>query len=216
MTEAHWTDRLSEYLDGELTPAQRAAADRHLATCADCARVLADLRAVVSSTALLPETPPQRDLWPEIRARLRPRSELAADRARVIPVAWRRRVVLSVPQLIAAGVALMLLSAGGVWMMMDAPAAERAPIAASAEYPDIVLAAYDPGMADLEAEYRRRRDQLDAETIRVVERNLALIDIAIQEARDALAADPSSGFLSGHLADTLRRRMSLLREVTSI
>ena len=38
-----WNDRLSEYLDDELTPGERAALESHLATCRDCAVTLDDL-----------------------------------------------------------------------------------------------------------------------------------------------------------------------------
>ena len=36
-----WNDRLSEYLDGELEPAEQRALEAHLAGCAECR---ADLR----------------------------------------------------------------------------------------------------------------------------------------------------------------------------
>ena len=36
-----WNDRLSEYLDGELEPRERAALETHLAGCVECR---ADLR----------------------------------------------------------------------------------------------------------------------------------------------------------------------------
>jgi hypothetical protein len=216
MIEGHWTDRLSEYLDGELEPAEVAAAEGHLSRCPECADVLADLRAVLATTALLPDTAPERDLWPGIRERLTARVPGPGASPRVITLASRRRVVLSVPQLIAAGLALMLLSAAGMWITLGGAPSEPPTVAEAAWHRDIVLAAYEPAMADLEAEYLSRRELLDPETIRVVERNLALIDAAIQEAREALAADPSSGFLNGHLAETVRRRMTLLREVASI
>ena len=31
-----WNDRLSEYIDDELTPAERVELEAHLATCRDC------------------------------------------------------------------------------------------------------------------------------------------------------------------------------------
>ena len=36
MTTDAYTDRLSEYLDGELSPAERAAVDAHLVICPEC------------------------------------------------------------------------------------------------------------------------------------------------------------------------------------
>jgi hypothetical protein len=65
--EGHWTDRLSDYLDGELDPAEQAAADRHLAECRACAEVVADLRSIAATARSLPDLPPSRDLWPDIR-----------------------------------------------------------------------------------------------------------------------------------------------------
>ena len=32
----HWTDRLSEYLDGDLTAGERTALEAHLAPCGVC------------------------------------------------------------------------------------------------------------------------------------------------------------------------------------
>ena len=41
-----WTDRLSEYLDGELDPAERVQLEEHLAGCEQCTSLLAELDAV--------------------------------------------------------------------------------------------------------------------------------------------------------------------------
>jgi hypothetical protein len=219
MENGHWTDRLSEYLDGELDPAERGEAERHLAVCSECAALADELNAVVRGAVALEDLTPPRDLWPGIRSRLRPRGagDWAPAVPGVFPLFTRRRIAMSVPQLAAAALALALLSGTGVWAALGGRSgAEPQQLAAFAPPSDVVLAAYEPAMLTLEAEYTARRAELDPETIVVVERNLAIIDAAIQEARDALAADPSSGFLNAHLADAVRKRMNLLREVTSI
>ena len=41
---AHWDSRLSEYLDGELTAAERDTCEAHLAGCTGCARLLEELK----------------------------------------------------------------------------------------------------------------------------------------------------------------------------
>ena len=41
----HWTDRLSDYQDGELSPAENAACEAHLAECDACTADLAQMRA---------------------------------------------------------------------------------------------------------------------------------------------------------------------------
>jgi hypothetical protein len=219
MDNVHWTDRLSEYLDGELDANEQSAADRHLAECSACATVLADLSSIVSSAASLPDLAPQQDLWPGIVRRLRPRGrERQASRSGgmdLLGSVIRRRVALTVPQLAAAALALALLSAAGAWAVLGGPSTAWEPVALESPS-DVVLAAYEPAMAGLESEYAARRGELDPETIVVVERNLAIMDAAIREARDALESDPSSGFLNAHLAEAVRRRMNLLREVASI
>ncbi len=47
-------EQLSAYLDGELSPAERAALERHLPTCAQCQTELAALRRVRATLAALP------------------------------------------------------------------------------------------------------------------------------------------------------------------
>jgi anti-sigma factor RsiW len=41
--------RMSDYLDGELAPAQRARMEHHLGECAGCRRLLAGLRQTVAA-----------------------------------------------------------------------------------------------------------------------------------------------------------------------
>ena len=53
-------------------------------------------------------------------------------------------------------------------------------------------------------------------TVRVIEKNLTIIDAAITEARRALASDTASAYLNLHLADTMRRKLQLLRTATSL
>ena len=45
MSDDRWMDRLSEYLDGELTPEERRELEAHLAECASCRTTLEELRA---------------------------------------------------------------------------------------------------------------------------------------------------------------------------
>ncbi|HJP56239.1 MAG TPA: zf-HC2 domain-containing protein, partial [Gemmatimonadales bacterium] len=64
MTTGHWTSRLSEYLDNELSAPERAAADAHLRTCAACRGTLDELRAVTARAHALADRAPANDLWP--------------------------------------------------------------------------------------------------------------------------------------------------------
>ena len=77
-------------------------------------------------------------------------------------------------------------------------------------------AQYDAAVADLEKALKNGRGRLDKATIEIVEHNLQIIDQAIAQARDALAVDPANAYLSGHLVETRRRKLDLLRRAAAL
>ena len=60
----HWTDRLSDYQDGELSPAENAACEAHLAECDACRAVMGELRLVTVAARGDEDRDPGADLWP--------------------------------------------------------------------------------------------------------------------------------------------------------
>src|SRR2546421_3657245 len=104
-----WTNRLSEYLDGDLPATERTALEAHLPSCAECSGTLAQLRRVVARAQRLDDRPPATDLWPAIARHV---GVVSLDARRA-----RRRVSFTVPQLAAAAVAATLLSAGPAWLL---------------------------------------------------------------------------------------------------
>ena len=209
-----WTDRLSEYLDDELTPAERAALEAHLASCVTCADTLTELREVVAAASRLTPRAPDADLWPAIAPRLDP------VRGTVTPFQTRvaRRVSFTLPQLVAAGLALMVMSGGGVWVLQHGGrATDLPPVAASSTADPALLPVsmadphYDEAVADLQQALEAGRADLDAETIRILESNLDAIDKAIDQSRRALASDPANVYLHRHLAEARQRKLTLLR-----
>jgi hypothetical protein len=50
----------------------------------------------------------------------------------------------------------------------------------------------------------------------VLEQNLALIDRAIAQAQRAVAADSANVYLNTHLAETMRRKIDLLRQAAAL
>ena len=236
-----WTDRLSEYLDDELTPEERAAADEHLRHCVACGAVLADLKRIVVRAQSLENRPPARDLWPAIAARIGA-SPATADRSEVVAIDTarrRRRWSFSLPELAAAGIALMALSGGAVWLLH--PGASTVVVANGAGAEPIVTPgltpamapsgsfrvgltpsrraagqSYDAAVADLQGVLAIGRGRLDSTTVRVIERNLATIDSAIVQAQRAVAADSANAYLNSHLAETMRRKLELLRQAAAL
>jgi hypothetical protein len=212
-----WTDRLSEYVDGELTASERAALEAHLASCRDCTATLAELREVVERAGSLMPRPPSNDLWPGIEPRL-------ASRAVPFQARPARRFSFTLPQLAAAGIALMVVSGGGVWVLQHGGPATSAPsidAADRAPAPRVVSTAlsdprYDEAILDLQQALDAGRGQLDLGTVKILEANLAAIDEAIDESRRALAEDPANVYLNNHLADERQRKLALLRRATAL
>src|SRR5438046_4317561 len=114
-----WTNKLSEYLDGELPDDERRAVDAHLRGCAECSAVLADLKRVVARAQEVGTSvprPPAADLWPGIAehiddSRSAPTvARYASEGGKTLaerPVATftprpARRVTFTLPQLAAA------------------------------------------------------------------------------------------------------------------
>ena len=75
---------------------------------------------------------------------------------------------------------------------------------------------YDRAVADLTKLLDAQRSRLDPKTAEVIQRNLATIDRALAEAMAALAKDPSDPFLSEHVADQRRLKLSLLRQANNL
>lgn len=214
-----WTDRLSEYVDGELDVTQRAELEAHLVTCEACATALTELRRVVGRARALDDQPPAHDLWPGIAGRIGFASgDLAARRS-------RRRISFTVPQLVAAGLALIVVSAG-VARLAQEPAAPAAGGRAAAGPPAVQAVAWsskaDSSVDRTVDELRlaladgERSGRLNPITVRKLEHSLAVIDSAIAEGKRALALDPQSPYLNHHLADTMRRKLEFLREANRV
>lgn len=212
-----WTDRLSEYLDGDLDGAEREALERHLGACESCTVVVRELTAVRDRAAGLVDRGPAQDLWPGIAERLGPRVVDLAARRRA------RRVVFSVPQLAAAGIALMAVSAGGAWLatrLAESGATATIPQPTSAYGMTAVTSTgnpgYDAAVRDLQLVLETSRGALDSATVHVLEASLAAIDAAIAQAREALARDPANEYLNAHLVATMWQKVHLLRRAVAL
>lgn len=210
--DEHLGERLSAYVDDDLEGEALAGVEAHLALCEACRAAVQDLRRVVGLARALDDRPPARDLWPVIAERIG-----AAARPDVIPLATRRRrFAFSVPQLAAAGLALSLVSAGGALTALRfltppvVPIAVADPNAVARNVAD-PAASYDVAIRDLEGLLSARRGDLDSTTVLAVEASLRVIDLAIAQARAAVARDPNNLYLNDHLRSTLDRKLDVLR-----
>lgn len=232
---ARWTDRFSDYLSGDLSSAEFLDVEAHLDGCGSCRATLAELRAVIDAAHGLRDLEPPRDLWGGIAATIgAPLPAAPSDDTKVIalPTAVsagrvdsprRRGVFFTTPQMLAASIALIAASAlvtwsagSGLGMSADGPApANRGAVSmVSTE------AAPPAGMADeleaLEDVLAQLGSRLDPNTVRVLDRNLGVIQQAIEDSRRALAQDPGNEFLASHLERVYQRKLEYLRDAAQV
>lgn len=207
---------LQDYLDG-LLPAGRATdLEGHLRDCAECRRELEALRAILSAASRLPRRiEPERDLWPAIAARALDREEGSGRAAASAPAqgaragaatdprrAWRDawRPWQSLWPVFAGTMAVVAIVLSSVLRNGGAPAAIPSfadALAAECSGPDRELAAYAPA------------DSSGGALTDVISENLAIVDRAIADARQAYEANPDSPKLVRLLAAAYRARAAL-------
>lgn len=212
-------DRMAAWLGGEMTPDEEAAwlassaADPVLA-----AEVAAHRRTIVALRELPREIEPGRDLYPGIALRLAPARRRASWTA-VPPVVLG--VAVAAALMLAAGLALLVRL-----QRSSAPGTGQTVPAVQTQVPRlpgdtaIARSAYrdtDRALADIRRELRRtidaRQQELPPETRQLVFENLRVIDQAIADIEDALAAQPGDDELARTYIAYREREIDLLRQV---
>lgn len=131
-----WSEKLHDYVDGELAPEDASALEAHLAGCADCRHALASLCALRSATSALDrEVAPTRDLWAGIATQIHAgsqRGQTAGAEVIAFPTVSRRLLPrLLVQAGVAASIAVLFVVAqrnlppNGGWTVASVEGAPR-------------------------------------------------------------------------------------------
>ncbi len=217
-----WTDRLSEYVDGDLRQDDVVAIEEHLHGCDACRVTVDELRTVAARAAKLEGYEPETDLWPGIADRIR---AAHTGETPVVDLATRRRFTFTVPQLAAAAAVLLMAGASATFLAVrnTGPAGEpeiQAAIPANPEFLPAGMVAggmpYETAVAELAEALDEHRAALDPVTVLVLERSMAVIDSAIAEAQAALRQEPDDQYLNAHLAHSKQRKLELLTRAVNI
>jgi hypothetical protein len=185
----------------------------------------------VASTAA-PSIDPGADLWPGIREVIEsgkdsvlPVPNYAPGHSGTVPARqkiWTRAVFLT-----AAAVILVALSSGITAIVLRRSDSNSqivkenkpAELGAPQMLPAVFLAAeadYDRTIKELRTGVDAQRANLSPETVRTIDRSLAVVDSAIAEARAALVADPNNRTLVDLLASSYQRKLDLLRRTSEL
>lgn len=168
----------------------------------------ARLRDAVS--ALPDAIEPERDLWGGIRV------GIDAERVQHLgkPAVAPRRTI-SVRIAVAAAAALVVMTAGTMWVVLP-----RAPQVVAdvpqVPAPALTFVAYERSAAELTSLYERRAATLDPATREVLERSIRTIDQALAEAREALERDPSDIETRAFVESAYRQKLDFLRRANDV
>ncbi len=164
---------------------------------------------LAEAISALRDRAPTADLWPGIAPRLTRRRP-------------RGSVLLRWPTALAAGVTIALVSAGGTLLLLR-DRSVAVPPAATRNTPALLPTAYTAAdstlgsaIRDLEGALRASLPALDSTTRLGIERSLATLDNAIADAARRRAATPDDPHAERYLTSTLRRKLDVLRTVSTL
>jgi anti-sigma factor RsiW len=217
---------LAALIEGDISAERRAQLEAHTASCDDCRALTADLERIRQAGSTLERHPVPRDGWSRISARLQADPAFRRAEANVGNVAGTR-----VPWSWLALAASLLLAVGAAVYMMPrvgTPAGQRASqtIDSNASRGELVesieeelrLAAehYERAINRLEQVANQSDTPLSPEMMADVRQNLAVIDKAIDESRQALRAQPENQLAQESLFDAFRRKVALLQDTIAL
>ena len=197
--------------------------EAHLAECPECAGTLDQLRMVVARAAALQPTRPSSDLWPGIEARVDVGTSGAAlPRARCHGV-----ISFTLPQLVAAGLALMVLSGGAVWLsQFGGRTTSLPPVAASDPQTTPAPAVTPVGLTNPRYDQAVRRARGGARRRAIAARSRDREDPRSPISKRSIRRSssragrskriPANIYLYSHLAEARQRKLALLRRASAL
>jgi anti-sigma factor RsiW len=231
MNGAHDDEILSELVDGRLDDLRVAEVEQHLASCDACRTLVADLRRLKADAARLPIQRPPARVWARIAAQL-PDADRPAWR-RMLAGAFGTRLAWAGGLALAATTVVLIVVIGPAWRPRHAPQAaaasrERAVTATPVHATGTELVQsveselrmaeqhYEKAIEGLQQAANTDQAALDPRVAATLRRNLAVIDQAVQECRQALQAQPTNQLARDGLFDALRQKVGLLQNTVAL
>jgi len=231
---------IHDYVDETLDARQRGEVERHLAGCADCRRLVDDLREIRTAVGQLNadlREPPVR-AWARLERaiklegdrgarKLQPSATAAAGYARLKPsrstVLWLSAAAILV---LATVVGLQFRpgqrpatpAAGSSSSASGSASATASSEAAQAVEAELRAAEehYTKAISGLEQITKTEQGALDPGTAATLQKNLAVIDQAIGESRAALKTQPASEPAQESLVENFKAKIGLLQDTVAL
>jgi anti-sigma factor RsiW len=238
-------DALNAYADGSLTAAEAAEIERHVASCVSCRQLVDDVREILRATADLDLQDPPARAWTRIERaiqleqadaarRLQPGdrdADAAHDRAADGGHSRRTTGYPTLLPWLAAAAALVLAAAVGLRYAPgrspnSAPSLQVQGGSAQVSSGDAAQsienelrqaeAHYENAIKGLEQIASAEQNALDPRTAATLQKNLAVIDQAINESRAAIRSQPASEPAQQSLIENFKTKIALLQDTVAL
>jgi anti-sigma factor RsiW len=213
--DAHLTEEQRHGMaDGSLPPDRRAGAETHVAACAECAHDVTRLNAFMARVNQLPDASHAEldALWPAIRARIDHGKIVSLDNRPMVRRSRSRWQLAGIITGVAAALVLAFL-----FGRESRPRVDGVVAVGKGTTPAVSIAdssrQYQEEVQSLLEQLELRRSTMRPATAASVDRDLKIIDGAIEELTDALARDPDNPALRQLLAASYRQKRDLLKQV---
>jgi anti-sigma factor RsiW len=224
---------LNDYVDGSVGAAERHDVEQHLAGCAACRQTVDDLREILEASKTLELREPPVRAWSRIERAIK--LEGADSGAHRIPPSdagarpsgsrftWMIGLAAAAVLVLATVVGLRYAPHTASSDLATPPATAADGAVASSDAARSIEAElrqaeshYENAIKGLEAIANSEQAELDPRTAATLQKNLAVIDQAINESRAAVRAQPASEPAQQSLIDGFKTKIGLLQDTVAL
>jgi hypothetical protein len=213
-----YLNAIHELVDGTLGPIRRAELEMHLESCDGCRSLADDLRAIAATARSLDVVEPPERVWKGIAGRLR------AERGMTEPAsAFGRHHSMA---MLAIAAALVLAVGASLFMLRPATTPQTATVAQAPNQPASDNPAPEDPVQRVVQELERTEKQfqslveasntVDPKTAAAMQKNLLVMNDAINETRKALDVDPQSAPARTSLYEVLKQKIQFLQHTIAL
>ncbi|HZS46797.1 MAG TPA: zf-HC2 domain-containing protein [Blastocatellia bacterium] len=209
--------RLSDYIDGHLSPGERLRVQEHLSFCVVCAVIHQDLNLIVVTCRELPTHTPS-PIWQRIQAEIG--TEITANRSFWARL-WSKRfnISLSLPQLVLAA-SLVIAGIVSLSVIERVSPGSIPGISNSASVAPISRSNTTPAIPDdvkksietYSGHIQERMPTWDPQMRDTFERNMAAINLSLDRVQQELAVNPDDDGSRDLLRSAYDKKLKLLED----
>ena len=206
--------KISDYVDNELNPAEKPLLEKHLSRCAECQKLYEDFKKIKEGAQGLAEFSPPDQVWSNINSGIKEKQNEVLRPSRV----RERRFVFSPNSLgwvVSAAVLLVIIVGAVTLVPIFLPRATS-----SQQYVVSKLEEaerhYQKAIEALWEAVSAQKESFDPQLYAVFQKNLNIIDESISACSEAVLSGPDSLDSRNYLLAAYKEKRSLLEDMMAV